>query len=369
MASSRQPGPECQWTLPQQIDDGTTARAASRAPGTVGAGRVMLYQTVLPPDDFERALDAAWRSLRKIPREMRARVTAMLTPGALAVLLGTTAIWAGSQFVPVVGEAVDLLIVTVGVITVGRDSIDVARNFAGFWQSVHGATTDKDLDHAADLFAAAISLVGIDGLMVLVALGTRSKAAGTAGAAATAEVALARWSRFIESMDLATPPGKGVLWSKLGPSNFGAYRAGLFAQQSGRVTLEMLLDRYGFFELYEAEFGSAKNDVTGQIWQMVSRKYANGLSGVVTGYIDNTKLLRGIQTSAVRPEAPLRLMSSESIEPLQSKLPQITAELDEISDIMTRNKRISSVMLYDNRGGEPVVMTRDAVMKTAGRSH
>jgi hypothetical protein len=141
---------------------------------------------------------------------------------------------------------------------------------------------------------------------------------------------LARWTRIIEGLNLSITKNRGVLWSRI-----GAGRAAQIAAADGRTTLEMLLkkpENASFANLYKTEFGNKQNEATKKIWEMLSRKYASGLSGEIEAYV-----------------------SIPSLRQSQGKVAgwnaQIWAELDEISDTVKSNPKITSVRIYDLSGG------------------
>jgi hypothetical protein len=159
---------------------------------------------------------------------------------------------------------------------------------------------------------------------------------------------LACWIRDIENLDLKPPRDRGALWTKTGEDVARA-----LAKQDGRVTLEMLLDESGFRSRYDAEFGKSQTEVTRQIWEAISRRYAQSLEGKVVAYVDDAELFQSITQDVPRGKAE----------------PQFTAELDEIASIMERNTKIETVIVKDVLGGPPVTMTRGAVLQAARRSH
>jgi hypothetical protein len=57
--------------------------------------------------------EAMRRSLPHLPEGARALVESMLSPGSLALIAGTIAVWAGSHFFGV-GEVVDVILLGVG---------------------------------------------------------------------------------------------------------------------------------------------------------------------------------------------------------------------------------------------------------------
>lgn len=89
-----------------------------------------------------------------------------LTPGNLALMGGTLAIWAGSHFFGV-GEVVDVALLLVGAFTIGWSISGVVRDLVEFGTGVMSARTDQDLDRAARLFASAVVTAGITAVFAI----------------------------------------------------------------------------------------------------------------------------------------------------------------------------------------------------------
>jgi len=340
MGTSQHPSVLGIGPVADRIDAGTLCRAASPCPGVIGAP-VRTGSVIIASADAQKALDAAWRAIPKLPAAVRQQVADLLTLRSMAMIGAATAIWGGSHLVGV-GFGVDVVLLGVGVIGLGAEAIRAGGEFVAFWK---GATTARDaagLDRAADHFACAITIVGVNTALALFAR--------TAGRVAVMERTLARWTAYIAELDLKVG-NKGVLWSKI-----GADMAEQLARRDGKYSLEMLLKKTEFFTEYRNQFGGAKDDatraMTQQIWELLSRKFAAGLEGQITAYVNDVELFKHITG------------------PQYNKgLPQITAELEEIAAAMGSNPRITSVVLKDVNGNTSAVMMRDAVLKSASLTH
>lgn len=130
------------------------------------------------------------RAIPKLPRELREKVESMLTPQALATLAAIAAIWGGSHLVGI-GEVVDVVLIGWGAWTFGSEIGRVARDLCHFATVAATARNDEDIDRAADLFAAAIATIGVDGLTVILAHKAFKSAGegGTSGGAAEEQAA------------------------------------------------------------------------------------------------------------------------------------------------------------------------------------
>jgi hypothetical protein len=118
--------------------------------------------------DVEKLKRAVERALPKLPSELREKIQAMLTPEALATLVAIAALWGASHWFGV-GEVVDVILIGWGVWTLGAEALDVGKDLYQFVTIATHAQSNKDIDRAADYFARAIAVIGIDGLAVILA--------------------------------------------------------------------------------------------------------------------------------------------------------------------------------------------------------
>lgn len=307
---------------------------------------------LIPESELERAWVAAALSLPKIPEHLRGQVAALLTWQTFAVIGGTIAAIVAAHIVnPLLGLAVDVIVAGISIGLVGMEAVQIAREFGSFWQTARHAETKEQLDRAAQHFADAVTRVGVTALAVLVARRSAPKAAGMGSQA--------RWDRLISVLRLEVPPHRGALWSRLGPQ--GAERAKKFAAGRGRVTLEATDDFVAFKGPYDAEFGTLQNKVTAGLWEKLSRRFAQGLEGTIEVYTDLPQLNSSIQRAAMK--------AGKSTPEDLRLLPQLTAELDEISTLMLENQKITAVTIFDVNSGVQLHMTRAEVLRAAANTH
>jgi len=114
----------------------------------------------------EKIGEAMRRSLPLLPLEARGIVNSMLEPTTLAIIAGTLVVWAGSHFFGV-GEFVDLILLTAGVVTLGTAVWSGADELYKFVDRSVKAKSDPDLDAAAGHFARAVTLLGISTIQAL----------------------------------------------------------------------------------------------------------------------------------------------------------------------------------------------------------
>jgi hypothetical protein len=120
--------------------------------------------TPIPASADERIGEVIRRALPMLPGNVGQQFRQMLTPASLAIVSGTLVLWAGSHLVGI-GEFVDILLVGVGVLTLGLSALDGVAEFRDF---VHGALTassDGQLDEAAHHLARAVIILGISVVM------------------------------------------------------------------------------------------------------------------------------------------------------------------------------------------------------------
>jgi hypothetical protein len=174
------------------------------------------------------------------------------------------------------------------------------------------------------------------------------------------------WDRYIDTIALpSVGPGRGVLWSRL-PD--GAEHAKSIARSDGHVTLEMQLaplkfeERYRVAQLKLTELLGNTKDVKDEIWEhfgrkvweKISRRYAEGLSGRVRAHVRFSGA-HGLDQLVTNADKGVRA-GHEAI---------IWDELDQIGDWMMLNARITSVELIDIYTGKTKIMTRDDVLRAA----
>jgi hypothetical protein len=110
------------------------------------------------------------RSLPHIPAGARAMVESMLKPQTLVIITGTLVVWAGSHAFGI-GEIVDVILLGVGVVTLGFAVFEGAGALYDFVTGAISARTSKDLDQAGKHFARAVTLLGVSTIQALLLRG------------------------------------------------------------------------------------------------------------------------------------------------------------------------------------------------------
>lgn len=109
----------------------------------------------------DKIAEAIRRSVKYMPAQLGQAVMALLSPTSLAVITATLVAWAGSQFFGI-GEIVDIILLAGGFILLGWSVKDVAVNLYRFATGALNAKMDRDLEVAAQYFARAVVIGGID---------------------------------------------------------------------------------------------------------------------------------------------------------------------------------------------------------------
>jgi hypothetical protein len=108
--------------------------------------------------------EAMSRSLSKLPGQGWERLKELLTPESIAVMVAFTTAYVVSQTTPI-GWVADIIVaglLAVTVLMLGNEAIEIVKLLIEFSKKASGATSEKDLDEAAELFAKAVSKAGVD---------------------------------------------------------------------------------------------------------------------------------------------------------------------------------------------------------------
>jgi hypothetical protein len=164
MANGSAPGPLCDEGPLICQDDGGTALTTPPLPGPIVGDLVRSWSTATK---IEAALR---RTFPRLPASAAGKVMDLLSPAALAALAAALALWAASHAVGV-GEAIDVLLFVTGMIFIGFEAIDAVKHVTLFVRLAVGATTEHELDEAAEHLARAIAIIGVDVAIALLTHG------------------------------------------------------------------------------------------------------------------------------------------------------------------------------------------------------
>ncbi len=132
-----------------------------------GVVKLPVASTALPaaPGIWEWPLDKKFtdvlhRTAPKLPANMRHEFLGLLSPTNIGIMATCLVAWAGSHAFGV-GEAIDVVLVGLGILFVGMAVIDVAKEVGDCVIETIGATEEKDLEAAASHLARAIAIIGV----------------------------------------------------------------------------------------------------------------------------------------------------------------------------------------------------------------
>jgi hypothetical protein len=160
------------WFRNRRPDLAPQEPAAGSYPLTIlppAGGRPGPEKTIAAMSITEKLLEAMLRAIGLLPGEVGERLKELLTPEALATMAAFTTAYVVSQITPV-GWIADIIVgglVAATVLMLGSEAIEVVKLLIGFSQKAAGATTEADLDQAAQLLAAAVSKVGVDIILAI----------------------------------------------------------------------------------------------------------------------------------------------------------------------------------------------------------
>jgi hypothetical protein len=133
-----------------------------------GRGRIRQHATKEPEDMsiasmkvHEKVTEAIQRSIPRLPGATGELLASLLSPETLAIVSGTLIAWAGSHLSGV-GEVVDLILLALGAVALGSSVLDVASHIGSFCRLAVNATSERELDEAANHLAKAITIAGVD---------------------------------------------------------------------------------------------------------------------------------------------------------------------------------------------------------------
>ena len=122
---------------------------------------------------FEKRLEKAFtRCLPKLGPEARTQLAALITPEAIAIIAGVLIAWIVSHAFAV-GEIIDIIILTVGVVSIGLAVFTGLDHLYDFAIGTYQARTEQDLDAAADHLAKAIGILGIQAVLAVLFRGAK----------------------------------------------------------------------------------------------------------------------------------------------------------------------------------------------------
>jgi hypothetical protein len=310
-----------------------------RNPGALNLDSGIRQKLHVPDTTADRMLTAATLAVPKLPRELRKQVAAMLTRETMAVIAASAAILAGSQVLGI-GEVVDVIFVGVGFVTLGRQAVEAGERFVSFWRIAKSATSEKELGEAANYFADAVTIVGLNSFFVLIA--HRSGSASTSASKVAGDDAF--WPLFHRSLKFDVPESSGVLWTGI-----GADRALLI-----KGTMENTLEDMGLYRLIQARVkGVEFENARASVWKPLSVKYAQSLRGRVKVFVNRTELETNLARripikSILAKEGTSDIRVPSEIDPYPKAFEALLmSEIDALTELLD-NPKVTIVEFWDD---------------------
>jgi hypothetical protein len=120
------------------------------------------------------------RTLPKLGPEARAQLEALVTKESLAIIAGVLTAWVVSHAFGI-GEIIDVVLIGVGVVSVGWTVFVGIDHLYDFATGVYSATTASDLEQASEHLAKAISILGLQAVLAVLFRGARATRTGRGG--------------------------------------------------------------------------------------------------------------------------------------------------------------------------------------------
>lgn len=118
-------------------------------------------QPVATMEKSEKLCRAFVRALGQLPGETMKEVQVMLSPESLALMGTMTTAWLGTQGIPVLGQAVDAALLTLGIVMAAAQTAAVKDSLWNYVRHATAASDEAGLDTAATHLARAVAIVGV----------------------------------------------------------------------------------------------------------------------------------------------------------------------------------------------------------------
>jgi len=161
MAYGKIPGPLCQYQSPVEIADGTMCLQPSPAPGPIGVSSALAITDVSRMSRAEKLKAAILRARYYLSPEVGEKLLALVSPQAIKIILGTAAVWGAGHFLGV-SEVVDVILIGLGALALGKEALTAAKDLTSFVSGALNARSFSDLDRAGQHLARFVATVGVD---------------------------------------------------------------------------------------------------------------------------------------------------------------------------------------------------------------
>jgi hypothetical protein len=179
-----------------------------------------------------------------------------------------------------------------------------------------------------------------------------AKSLGRITSSASKDELEARWLALADSIEFNIPLNKGVIYAGIPPSEVAEAIANSGNSQ-GKI-INDIAKNYGWTqENMEADFGKGFSATTYRLWEYLSIKYQQALRGLVTAYIDSSRVRLD---KTIFGELGASPGAGPEVEITDGKhTPSVI--LTELEELMTTNGYVTSVVVKDVKTGRSWVYT------------
>jgi hypothetical protein len=120
------------------------------------------------------------RSLPRLGPEARKQIEAILSPESLLIIAAVLSAWVVSHAFGL-GEVIDAILLAVGAIALGWAFFEGIDHLYEFAKGTYFAASSADLDRAAEHFAKAVSILGVQAVLAVLFKGGKAPKTGRGG--------------------------------------------------------------------------------------------------------------------------------------------------------------------------------------------
>jgi hypothetical protein len=233
------------------------------------------------------------------------------------------------------------------IVVVGTQAIGSVREFLSFYRLASKAGTAEEFQAAGKEFARGVALLGMATVTTLMAGRAKSRSFGAATGAADAAAAEAAWVALADSIEFEIPANEGVIYA--GISEKEAVEAIANSRNPAGKIINDIASRHGWTqENMEADFGPGFSARTYRLWERLSLRYQRSLKGVVTAFIDSTRVRLDHRLFGDLGETP---GAGPEVEITDGKYtPSVI--LTELEELMSSNPNITQIVVKDLKTGK-----------------
>jgi uncharacterized membrane protein YeaQ/YmgE (transglycosylase-associated protein family) len=159
-------------------------------------------------------------TLPKLSPEARAQLASFVTPQSLAIIAGVVGAWiVGHAFG--IGELIDVVLGVVGVVAIGMAVFSGLDELFEFARGTYFATSEADLEAAANPLAKAIAILGIQAVLALLFKGRPKGARVSVGPEPVSGNGLRYRPEIVQDPGLPAGSGSTTFWGDVEVSTAG----------------------------------------------------------------------------------------------------------------------------------------------------